>query len=154
MLVMRMVGRWFDYYSPSILSSEMFDLNTDSVVDHDDHSIWVKDLKNTWYGDASLDGEFTTADIVQVFQAGKYETQQYAGWGEGDWNGDGVFSTADFVTAFGDGCYENQGECGPRPNGVPEPSTLALFSLGVLGLVALRRHALHLPRVWNGRHGP
>ena len=52
----------------------MFDLNSDGSVDHEDHRIWVKDLKHTWFGDANLDGEFNSSDMVQVFAAGKYET--------------------------------------------------------------------------------
>ncbi len=74
-----------------------FDLNEDDTVDLADHEIWVHELKNTWYGDANLDLEFNTGDLVQVLRAGKYETQQYASWAEGDWNGDGVFGTDDLV---------------------------------------------------------
>ena len=39
----------------------------------EDHRVWVKDLKHTWFGDADLNGEFNSNDFVQVFQAGKYE---------------------------------------------------------------------------------
>ena len=45
-----------------------FDLNDDKLVDMIDHGIWVHDLKNTWYGDADLSGEFNSNDFVQVFQ--------------------------------------------------------------------------------------
>jgi hypothetical protein len=97
----------------------MFDLNGDQLIDHEDHRIWVKDLAHTWYGDANLDGEFTSDDFLEVFVAGKYETQQEASWAEGDWNGDGVFGTEDFVIAFEDGRYE----LGRRTDvvAVPEP---------------------------------
>ena len=96
------------------------DLNGDGLVDHQDHNVLIKDLMYTWYGDANLDGEFTSSDFVQVFVAGKYETGEYASWSEGDWNGDGVFNSTDFVIAFQDGGYEQ----GPRtdPVGVPEPA--------------------------------
>ena len=53
--------------------------------------MWVDDLKNTWIGDANLDGEFNSGDMVQVFVGGKYETGEDAGWEEGDWNGDMKF---------------------------------------------------------------
>ena len=33
--------------------------------------IWVNDLKNTWIGDANLDLEFNSGDMVQVFVAGQ-----------------------------------------------------------------------------------
>jgi hypothetical protein len=64
-------------------------------------------------GDATLDGLFSSADLVLVFQAGEYEDDisQNSDWGDGDWNGDGEFSTADLVAAFQDGSYE----AGSRP---------------------------------------
>jgi hypothetical protein len=101
-----------------------------------DHSVWVKDLKRTRYGDANLDGQFNTGDLVQVLGAGKYETQELAGWSEGDWNGDGVFNTGDLVKALDDGGYE----MGPREDvaAVPEPGGWRL--LLVMGLLpGLRR---------------
>ena len=71
-----------------------------SVIDQDDHRVWVKDLKNAWYGDADLSGAFNSGDFVQAFQAGKYETTKSAGWSDGDWDGDGRFDSADFAIAF------------------------------------------------------
>ena len=58
------------------LPDAAFDLNVDQRVDWLDHPFWVRNLKHTWYGDANLDGEFNSADFVQVFAAGKYETGQ------------------------------------------------------------------------------
>lgn len=112
-----------------------FDLTGDRLVDFEDHRRWVRDLKYTWYGDANFDGEFTSSDFIQVFQAGTYEIDADASWGEGDWNNDRRFDSADFVTAFQDGGYE----IGPRPNSavVPEPS--GLLCLGVGCLWPLRR---------------
>lgn len=108
-----------------------FDVNDDNTVDADDLTKWVKDLKFTWFGDANLDGEFNSADFVDVFIAGKFETNEPAVWNEGDWNGDGAFTTADFVTAFIDGGFE----LGPRTievTQVPEPSSLVLLMIGAL----------------------
>ena len=45
------------------LPAAMFDLNSDSYIDLEDHRIWVKDIKHTWYGDADLDGEFNSSDL-------------------------------------------------------------------------------------------
>ena len=58
-------------------------------------------------GDASRDGVFNSADLVLVFQAGKYEDgiPKNARWEEGDWNGDEDFTTADLVLAFQAGTY-------------------------------------------------
>ena len=47
---------------------------------------------NTGVGDTNLDGEFSSGDLVQVFVDGKYETNEEAGWEQGDWNGDHHFS--------------------------------------------------------------
>ena len=53
-------------------------------------------------GDVNGDGQFDSADLVAVFQAGEYEDAAFGNsmFGEGDWNGDGDFSTADLVLAF------------------------------------------------------
>ncbi len=120
------------------LPREMFDLNGDSRIDQEDHRIWVQNLKGTWFGDANLDGEFSSSDLVQVLVAGLYETgrsegwssyRSGVGWSEGDWNGDGVFDTGDLVIALEDGGYE----LGPRTDAaaVPEPGAWLLIVLGV-----------------------
>ena len=96
-----------------------FDLNGDNAVDASDLSVWVTQIRQTWIGDANLDGEFNSSDFVAVFTAGKFETEQSASWAEGDWNGDGIFNSGDFVGAFTDGGFE----MGPRGAAqVPEPS--------------------------------
>jgi hypothetical protein len=114
-----------------------FDVNNDSAVNAADRTVWVNDLKKTYFGDANLDLEFNSSDFVAVFTVGKYETGGSAEWQEGDWNGDGLFNSGDFVAAFTEGGYEK----GPRPAvaGVPEPSTILLFFLGVTTLVWRRR---------------
>jgi hypothetical protein len=106
----------------------MFDVNGDTVVDQEDRRVWIKELKHTWFGDADLNGEFSSSDMVQVFAAGKYETGELASWAEGDWNADGIFDSGDMVTAFADGGYEK----GPRTGAVavPEPDGWLLVALG------------------------
>ncbi len=116
----------------------LYDENKDGVVDQTDRWIWVHDRLGTWIGDSDANGQFDSSDFVQVFQAGTYETEQYAGWSEGDWNGDGIFNSGDFVIAFQDGGYEK----GPRMSvaAVPEPRGWLLLALGLsLCLVAGRR---------------
>ena len=118
-----------------------FDLNSDSLVDAQDRSVWVEDVKKTWFGDANLDGEFNSADFVFVFTAGEYE-DGVAGnsvWEEGDWNGDSEFDSSDFVEAFSAGGYEN----GPRAatQAVPEPTgSVAIWLLCTLGWAGCRRY--------------
>jgi len=118
-----------------------FDLNEDGNVDRIDHAFWVKELKGTWLGDANLDGEFNSGDMVEVFQAGTYELDADAGWAEGDWNTDQRFDSGDLVAAFQDGGYEQ----GPRAalNAVPEPSCAVLLAIGVVGLFRFRKRRSH-----------
>ena len=114
-----------------------FDLNDDGAVDAADRSVWVKDLKKTWVGDADLNGEFNSGDFVAVFSAAKYEDgiDGNATWAEGDWNGDMDFDSGDFVAAFSDAGFE-QGPRPPQVAAVPEPTSL--FSLGIACLLLWR----------------
>jgi hypothetical protein len=120
----------------------LFDVNDDSIVDMSDHRFWVHDLSKTYLGDANLDGEFNTTDLVGVFQAGKYEDDVAgnASWTSGDWNGDDDFSTSDLVVAFQDGGFEQ----GPRAgvNAVPEPSSVMLLFFAVAPLMAVARRPI------------
>ncbi len=113
-----------------------FDLNNDGKVTRTDLNTWVKDLKKTWIGDANLDGEFNSNDLVEVFQAGKYETGEVVVWSQGDWNSDHVFDSSDLIAAFQDGGYE----AGPRATAVavPEPACGSLLMIGIIGLYRLR----------------
>ncbi len=122
-----------------------FDLDQSGLVDAADRDIWVTQLMRTWFGDANLDGEFTTSDLLSVFQAGKYENGQPASWSEGDWNGDGRFGTPDLLRAFQDGGFEQ----GPRQGvaAVPEPTATLLW---LLALPLLVRNGVR-PRFANYR---
>ena len=115
----------------------MYDHNEDDRVNEADRTIWVKDLKGTWVGDSNFDREFNSGDLVAVFAAGKYETGEMAGWAQGDWDGDMVFDSGDLVAAFSDGGYE-QGEP-PAVAAVPEPSSLVLALLSLMGLIGVSR---------------
>ena len=118
-----------------------YDLNDDDLVNFADRQVWVNDLKNTWIGDANLNGEFNSGDMVQVFSRGKYEKPETAGWEDGDWNGDTVFGSSDMVAAFVGGGYEKGLKHGPNPavSAVPEPSSLVLALIGAMGLVGVVR---------------
>ena len=109
-----------------------FDLDDQLGAGQSDHRFWVHELKNTYFGDANLDGEFDSADLVQVFKAGEYEddVENNSGWGDGDWNADREFTSSDLVVAFQDGGYE----LGPRvvAQAVPEPSCLTSLLIGLL----------------------
>ncbi len=126
----------------------VFDLNQDELVDAFDRSFWIHDLANTWLGDANLDGEFNSGDLVGLFAAGEYEDDfpMNSTWATGDFDGDGDFASGDLVAAFADGGYEQ----GPRDavNAVPEPTDSMLLLIGLAGLAmifnARRRYATGL----------
>ena len=121
-----------------------YDLNDDQHVDFADVTIWAKDLRKTWIGDANVDGRFNNQDFVDIFIVGKYEQDEFAVWSEGDWDADGRFSSSDFVAAFVDGGYEQ----GLRTDvvAIPEPSSMLLLTFGCLMAIRTRRR-----RTENGR---
>ena len=107
-------------------------------MDASDRSYFVSELLNTYLGDANLDSEFNSTDMVVVFQAGKYESGESATWSEGDWTGDGRFGSGDLVAAFQNGGYEQ----GPRAAVVPEPTSAILLACGLAIVANRRRQAL------------
>jgi hypothetical protein len=115
-----------------------YDLNGDAAVNDTDVKVWVKDLFKSYIGDANLDHEFSSSDLVTVLAAGAYEVNTEAVWTTGDFNGDGRANTSDLVAALADGGYE----AGPPPAAtaaVPEPTALSLMLVAALSAVALRR---------------
>ena len=119
------------------LNPPPYDLNNDSLVDAADVNVWIRDLFNSWVGDADLNGEFNSGDLVVVLSAGTYETGAASVWSTGDFNGDGQTDSGDLVAALSDGGYE----LGPRAavSAVPEPGSLVLLSSALLLLAARRR---------------
>jgi hypothetical protein len=116
-----------------------YDLNADSLVNGGDISVWVKDLFNSWIGDANLDGQFNSSDLVAVLASGTYEVDVDSVWSSGDFNGDRRTNSGDLVAALSDGGYE----AGPRAavQAVPEPSAAVLLGLacGLIAIVRRRR---------------
>lgn len=110
-----------------------FDVNDDLSVDNADLNLWVKDIRQTWFGDADLDGEFNSNDLIEIFVAGKYEKNVPALWSEGDWNADGTFSSSDLILALSDGGYE-AGALN-TVNAVPEPGTIRLLMFALVGVL-------------------
>ena len=121
--------------------SARFDVTADGSVNEADLTMWVKQLRGTWFGDANLDGEFNTGDLVKVFAVGEYEDEIVGNstWDDGDWNADLEFNSSDLVAAFTDGGFE-QGPIAPL-NAVPEPSACLLCMIGFIVLLAQRRKA-------------
>ncbi len=116
-----------------------YDLNYDSFVNSGDVTLWIKDIVNSWLGDANLDGEFNSSDLVTVISSGTYEADVDAVWSTGDFNGDGRTNSSDLVTALSDGGYE----AGPRPAAaVPEPNCFLLLGFGIACVSSCRRKAI------------
>jgi hypothetical protein len=118
----------------------LYDLNADALVNDLDRQVWVHDLKQTYFGDADLNGSFDSTDLVQVLASGEYEdgVDLKSAWRTGDWDGDGDFTSGDLVVALADGGYE----AGPRAAVVPEPAS-AMLAMASAALVAIcrRRHS-------------
>ena len=109
-----------------------FDLTSDGLVDETDRIHLITKSLFTYFGDANLDLEFNSSDLVAVFQKGEYEDGIPANstWSSGDWNGDGEFDSTDFVTAFGEGGYE----LGRRVAAKSIPESHANGLVGVIGV--------------------
>jgi hypothetical protein len=115
-----------------------YDLNNDGVVDFQDRETWVHELKNTWIGDANLNGDFDSSDLVDVLASGTYEADVPSIWSMGDFDGDGITNSSDLVAALADGGYEQ----GPRAavSAVPEPASSGMLLVGLIGCTVRRRH--------------
>jgi hypothetical protein len=128
-----------DWLSESIrqgVTEPLFDVSGDGQVNQDDRRVWVEQLRRTYFGDANLDGQFNSTDLVLVLAAGEYEDGRAGNstWATGDWDGDGDFTTRDLVLALAHGGYE----AGPRPvTSVPEPAGCSGLALA-LALLPLR----------------
>jgi hypothetical protein len=103
-----------------------YDLTGDGLVNNDDVNEWVTVLFNSWMGDANLDGQFNSSDLVAVLASGAYEANVPSVWSSGDFDGDGVTNSSDLVVALAGGGYE----AGPRmaAAAVPEPSVVLLLA--------------------------
>lgn len=117
----------------------LYDITADGRVDSQDLEWWVHEVRNTYFGDANLDGQLNSSDLVAVFAMGTYEDAipSNANWESGDWNGDGEFSSADLVLAFQDGGYEQGNR--PAVAAVPEPSAIGLIFVAGLFCSGTRR---------------
>jgi len=95
-------------------------------------------------GDSNFDGLFDFDDVLTVLSAGKFETDQPALWSQGDWNRDGQFSFHDIlaVLAAGQPAGTPQAALSAGTYAIPEPQTLLLATLGLVGLLTLYKRQL------------
>jgi hypothetical protein len=92
------------------------DLNQDGTSDVNDLVFLIRSVLGTNPGDANLDGQFNSTDLVRVFQAGLYEDgiPRNSSWATGDWNCDGDFTSSDLVMAFQSGAYSQAAQASHR----------------------------------------
>ena len=108
-----------------------FDVTGDGLVNQLDRTEWISNLRGTFLGDANLDDEFGSSDLVVVFRANVYEdeTAGNAIWATGDWNGDGDFSTILYPLFWR--VLVNKDRNRPSSS-VPEPTTVSLAVFAIL----------------------
>jgi hypothetical protein len=103
-------------------------------------------LRETWEGDANLDGQVNGFDYANWLAEYTSHTPAPAAWNNGDFNGDGLVNGFDYgnwlaaYTANSGAGLPNLGVTSPfaKTGGVspvPEPSTLALCLAGAIGLI-------------------
>ncbi len=134
-----------DQLTQAIRDSEtapIYDLNGDGEVNPTDRAAWVNEIASTYFGDANLDFEFGSADLVFVLQAGEYEDLEpnNSSWAAGDFNGDFDFTSRDLILALETGAYEQ----GRRTavDALPEPNGLILLAIGIMLLVSSRQRMM------------
>jgi hypothetical protein len=103
-------------------------------------------LKDTYYGDANLDGKVDGTDYSRIDNG---VLTHATGWWNGDFNYDGVINGSDYTLI--DNAFNTQGAtlsaeiatataqiAGAGASAVPEPTSLALVGFGVAGLLGRR----------------
>ncbi len=128
-------------------------INTSSAVANQTALGWKDDaatqsilVKYTYYGDANLDGQVDISDLGALATA----WQTSAVWSQGDFDYSGFVDISDLGklatnwqlgvgSPLGPSFDEALASVGLAGVSVPEPSTLGLLSLGVVGLLKRRR---------------
>jgi hypothetical protein len=100
-------------------------------------------VKETYYGDANLDGKVDGSDYSRIDNGA---LSHLTGWYNGDFNYDGVINGSDYTLI--DNAYNTQGAqlsaevatstaqlASPAAASVPEPAAAALLTIGVVGLL-------------------
>ncbi|MEX2185318.1 MAG: dockerin type I domain-containing protein, partial [Pirellulales bacterium] len=94
-----------DYMTTMINSGTFdahFDVDGSGTLDTGDRDFLVTTLIGVSYGDATLDGRTSLADVLIV----QRHLGQAGGWGQGDFNGDGTVDRSDLamlLRSFGNG---------------------------------------------------
>ncbi len=112
------------------LSDEVFDLNNDEVVDIGDVQAWVVDARQTFLGDADLNGSVEFADFLVLSD----NFGRPGSWDTGDFDVNGTVEFADFLALA-----NNFGEVSGGLAVVPEPTSSALSVLALCFLLSVRQ---------------
>ena len=105
-----------------------FDLDRNGMVDPNDREVWITDIKNTFFGDANLDGQVNAEDLNTL--ALNWRSMDAISWSQGDFNGDRNVNSSDLndlALSWRSGIAENAFS-------VPEPSSMALLLGGIMWL--------------------
>ena len=108
------------------------DLDGDGLADAGDLDLLIRELFETEYGDATLDGNVDESDFDVL--AANYNSA--GGWAQGDFNGDLFVDRADYdilAMFFG---FPGPGRDAPP---IPEPTAMSLLLAGLAGLGLRRR---------------
>ncbi|MGD9126491.1 MAG: alkaline phosphatase [Planctomycetia bacterium] len=111
--------------------SQGWDWNGDYI---DNTDIFTAMLRSTYVlGDANHDGQVDSSDATIL--AGNWQAGPSATWEMGDFNGDGMVDSSDATILAGNWQY------GTGSSSVPEPSTLFMLVMGLLGwgIISLRK---------------
>ena len=113
----------------------LFDLDSNGTVDVDDRTVWITDIKDTFVGDANLDGQVNAQDLNAL--ALSWQRMSATSWSQGDFNGDRNVDAAD-LNELALNWLNDSASAAPLP-AVPEPSSIMLlFGVVLLGLIHRR----------------
>ncbi|MCA9263835.1 MAG: PD40 domain-containing protein, partial [Planctomycetales bacterium] len=103
------------------------DLNEDGIIDAGDVNALVRDILQTEFGDANLDGRIDESDF-ELWYASRFH--DVTGWGTGDFDGNGLTDVADF------NIWNQHRGFSADVESVPEPDTWYLIC-GMVGLLMM-----------------
>jgi hypothetical protein len=115
-----------------------FDLDSNGIVDADDRIFWITDIKDTFLGDANLDGKVNAADLNTL--ALSWQSTAATSWSQGDFNGDGNVNASDLNGLALN--WRNGVAAAASASLVPEPTSITLLFFGFVSLGLLRRPTL------------